>query len=687
MKLTLLLLTSLITVFSVFSQTYEWGKKWGYNAGTSELVFAMDIAADDQGNSYALSFGDTQVDFDPSANTLMGPTVACGAVSKFDPSGNLVWVKFISRVSGTSPSCIPEAIYVANNTLYISGEFNGTYDFNPGAGVNTLGTTTSRVFVQKLDLDGNYISAEAYLGQYCTIKDITVDNNQNIYLAGRFGQNLSFGSSNLVNSGSSDALLAKIDNTGNAVWAVGYGGAIDDAANAVSVKSNGNVIVVGDFNGTADFDPTSGTNFVSSNSSSYDFFLQELTTNGTVLNTFTGGGSDSDRFNSVFIDEMDNIYVGGHLYGSVDLDPSMNSTMIGGTGQVGVVAKYSSNLSFLWGSVFDNQSASTSSSSVLDLVVDVSSNVYLSGRFNGTIDLNTSLLQDQFITAGGTTSNSFFAKLNSSGQSVWSGGFIGVTDGYNVPNGIAYGNGGLYVAGEFKSTVDFDPSTNTANLTSAYSSNGATPRETAYLVKLTTCESTSSTISPTACKSYIAPDGQEYTQSGVYSAVIPNEEGCDSLIMINLTIENVNTGISVSGITLSATASGMQYQWLNCATNEITGLPTTQSFTPSNNGEYAVIVYDGNCSDTSECITISSVSIMEDHISNFTVSPNPVSSFALVEGISSTLTNEIELITSTGVVILKLKNTGDQVLLDLSHLSAGIYFVKIGSRVVRLIKE
>jgi hypothetical protein len=205
---------------------------------------------------------------------------------------------------------------------------------------------------------------------------------------------------------------------------------------------------------------------------------------------------------------------------------------------------------------------------------------------------------------------------------------------------------------------------------------------------LTINQPTSSAITPEACESYTAPDGQVYTVGGNYTAIIPNSAGCDSTITINLTIQNVNAGISVSGITMSSTNSSMQYQWLNCATNQIIGLPTTQSFTPSTNGEYAVIVYDGNCSDTSDCISISSVSLIEDQISNFTISPNPVTSFALIEGISNTLANEIELITSTGILVSKYEINGEQFLIDMSDVAAGIYFIKIeGGNPLKIVKQ
>ena len=61
-------------------------------------------------------------------------------------------------------------------------------------------------------------------------------------------------------------------------------------------------------------------------------------------------------------------------------------------------------------------------------------------------------------------------------------------------------------------------------------------------VYLDLIQPTASTISPTACNSFTAPDGVIYTASGNYTVVIPNSAGCDSTISINLLIYNPNSG-------------------------------------------------------------------------------------------------------------------------------------------------
>jgi hypothetical protein len=60
--------------------------------------------------------------------------------------------------------------------------------------------------------------------------------------------------------------------------------------------------------------------------------------------------------------------------------------------------------------------------------------------------------------------------------------------------------------------------------------------DTVYTINLTVNQSTTASITETACDSYTAPDGAIYTTSGVKTAVIPNAAGCDSTITINLTV-------------------------------------------------------------------------------------------------------------------------------------------------------
>lgn len=141
------------------------------------------------------------------------------------------------------------------------------------------------------------------------------------------------------------------------------------------------------------------------------------------------------------------------------------------------------------------------------------------------------------------------------------------------------------------------------------------------------CQSTSSSISPTACISYTVPSGDEtYTASGNYEDTLTNVVGCDSIISIDLTIDSVDTAVvSVSPTELEAQASGASYQWLNCDSGyaEISG-ETSQNFETLTPGKYAVEVSENGCTDTSSCHETHPMGLQENAFEReLRLSPNP----------------------------------------------------------------
>ena len=74
---------------------------------------------------------------------------------------------------------------------------------------------------------------------------------------------------------------------------------------------------------------------------------------------------------------------------------------------------------------------------------------------------------------------------------------------------------------------------------------------------LTINQSTSSIISPVVCTSYTSPSGNEtWTNSGVYLDTIPNSVGCDSIITINLLVNNSYATLTVTTCNSYTTPSG-----------------------------------------------------------------------------------------------------------------------------------
>ncbi len=138
-------------------------------------------------------------------------------------------------------------------------------------------------------------------------------------------------------------------------------------------------------------------------------------------------------------------------------------------------------------------------------------------------------------------------------------------------------------------------------------------------------KNTYNTISPAACGSYESPSGKyKWTLSGKYNDTIPNSTGGDSIITVNLTVNKVNTEIQNANGVLTAEATNAIYQWMKCDNYTSISGAKEQSFTPSESGNYAAIITQNGCTDTSACQSIQTVSVKNvPTLSKLRVFPNP----------------------------------------------------------------
>jgi len=92
--------------------------------------------------------------------------------------------------------------------------------------------------------------------------------------------------------------------------------------------------------------------------------------------------------------------------------------------------------------------------------------------------------------------------------------------------------------------------------------------------------------------------------SGVISVTANNQWGSSSPRTFNLTVTTVNVAVTQAVNTLTASATGAAYQWVNCLDYSIIAGQSLQSYTPTLSGSYAVIVTQSGCSDTSACSSV-----------------------------------------------------------------------------------
>jgi hypothetical protein len=105
-----------------------------------------------------------------------------------------------------------------------------------------------------------------------------------------------------------------------------------------------------------------------------------------------------------------------------------------------------------------------------------------------------------------------------------------------------------------------------------------------------------------------------------------------------ISIIPVDTSVSISQNrdTLTANATNAMYQWVRCPLLDTIVGETHQSYTPSLNGEYAVIISQGGCTEISRCIEIIT-GLWEKSLSNkINLFPNPTNGEIVIssEGLS-----------------------------------------------------
>jgi hypothetical protein len=209
-------------------------------------------------------------------------------------------------------------------------------------------------------------------------------------------------------------------------------------------------------------------------------------------------------------------------------------------------------------------------------------------------------------------------------------------------------------------------------------------------VTITVNQATSSTLTTTACNSYIL-NGQTYSQSGTYTQVIPNALGCDSTITLNLTI-NVPPAIPVitamNGVTLvSSTQDNVSYQWIFCNSGLPIANATDTMYTTSINGNFAVVVSNGCGSVTSNCISIDNVGVHSVDEEMVSIYPNPTLNHVIIDGLKEELTPYV-LTDAQGRVIAEGVLSLEENKIDLSPCSNGIYWLTLrGYKPMELVKQ
>jgi len=638
--------------------------------------------------------------------TSVGGTITRNRLAKFDKVGDLT--NFDPNIGNTVLTLALDA----SGNLYVGGSFT------------TVGGSTTRNRIAKYDNTGVLTNFNPSMNN--TVLALVLDASENLYVGGDFS---SVGGSTTRNR------IAKFDNSG---VLTNFDPDLNIRVSAIAFDSSGNLYVGGAFTTVggsitrrylAKFDNSGAlTSFDPNMNNGVSVLAIDARGNLFAGGSFTsvGGSTTRNRIakfdstgvltsfspnlsNGVFalaIDASGNLFAGGWFapkFAYFCIPPTVSYSTpeaICGAGTITLNATASSGATIKWyadsiggnpihiGSTFTTQSIATTTVFYAEAdngeCVSVKRTPIVATINNSTTGTDVQTACDSYTWIDGIT---YLESTDSATFKIVGGAANGcdsiVTLDLIINNPITGTD--MQIACDSFTWIDGNTYT-TNNYTATFNIVGGAANGCDSLVTLDLIINNSVTgvDVQTACNSFTWIDGNTYTTSnntatfniigGASSAF-----GCDSLVTLNLTINTVDISVTDNSPTIISNAMGATYQWLDCTNGNIPiSGETNQSFTATVNGDYAVEVTQNSCTDTSLCVTVNNVGIKEiqPNIYNLSIYPNPSHGlFTLEYNFDKPV--QIEVLTIHGKLILKRELTENSNVINLSDQPSGMYFINV----------
>ncbi|APR80130.1 Hypothetical protein A7982_05477 [Minicystis rosea] len=406
------------------------GEIWSKQFGDTASQIAKSIAVLSDGTSFVTGTMGGTVDFG------LGPLVSPGGtdafLAKVDPMGNTLWAKRF----GDSANQDARAVAVdGTGAAIVTGQFAGTIDFGGGALTSAGGTD---VFLAKFDAGGTPVWSKIFgnsVAQLAT--DVTiVPGSNDIVISGYMVGSIDFGGGTLTSAGSNDLFVARFGPDGSYKWGKVFGNASAQVATSVAAQTNGDVVLVGYFQGGMDFGPgplsTAGLN---------DIFMVTLNSAGDGVWSKKLGDASDQFAQAVAVGPQGKIAITGSMAGTVDFGGTI-FTSAGGNDAF--VAVYDSGGILIWCKKFGD----TAEQFGYGVSFDSAGNVIVTGSFAGSANFTGQILT----STGGQ--DAFIAKFDPSGNGLWSKKYGDGSDQSAYAVGTD-GSKNVYAAGSFAGMINF----------------------------------------------------------------------------------------------------------------------------------------------------------------------------------------------------------------------------------------
>lgn len=251
-------------------------------------------------------------------------------------------------------------------------------------------------------------------------------------------------------------------------WLNTIGGSGSDYIRSMCSDPSGNIYIAGTFNQTVDFDP-SGAIVSRTAVGADDGFVAKFNSVGQLLWVSTLGGSSNDWVTSIAADN-NNVYATGFFIGTANFNPSGSTTKTSNsnTGDMFLVKYNSGNGSLAFVNTFGGSGGDYGGA----IVLDPSSNIYVAGAFQTTMNFDPTVAASAARTSRGDY-DMFLAKYSSTGAFQWVSA-IGTIEGADYAETIAWDatSSSIWIGGSYSGVLHPDPNSESVTLSSAGNSDG-----------------------------------------------------------------------------------------------------------------------------------------------------------------------------------------------------------------------
>ena len=320
---------------------FLWARTFGRTTpGTASDERSWDVATDADGNIFVTGYITGTYDLDAGAGTAVFSSAGekDNFLVKYDAGGNYLWGLTIPDTGDSSMAIKENSVCLdSNGRVFFAGHFNGTADFDPGAGAASLTSAgLADMFIARYNAATGAHEVSVRIGG--TFNDTAPPGTLrchagDLYMTGRFRGTVDLdpgeGSNNVSNTGATDNIwVASYD--GNLAPRWGFRIASNnglDGCHRVDFDPKGDgLYLAGWFSGVTDFDGGAGVyNLTSINNgtgSASDTFIAKYSRDTGAFAWARGfGGTVTDQTQlsitaGLAVDDDGNAYVTGQLYGT-----------------------------------------------------------------------------------------------------------------------------------------------------------------------------------------------------------------------------------------------------------------------------------------------------------------------------------------------------------------------------------